>query len=201
MIRRCIHLSKKLIILLIFVIGVFGVYGTYYVYADTVLVPEDLKVFQSDLNKSSSGKLDNYNETLINQSYANLTKMENGPSLTIIPQNQRHLMANTIRNQNIYPSIDELKLNITRENARASKYDLMLKGNVANEIRSVYNLDIITVLEQMNSTQEKIATDFENGDIKAYFADIRKMNDLGKKLHNLTVNSKAQLQDIVNQLS
>ena len=193
-------LSKKLIILLIFVIAVCGVYGSYYVYADTVLVPEDLKVFQGDLNKSLSSPSDTYTETSIEQSDANLTKMENGPSLTIIPQNQRHLMANTIRNENNYTNIDELKQNLTRENARAFKYDLMLKGNVANEIRSVYNPAIIPVLEEMKSLQEKMATDFENGDNKSYAADIRKMNDLGKKLHDLTVNSEAQLQDIVKQL-
>ncbi len=201
MIRKCVKLSKKLIILLAFVIGVFGVYGTYYVYADTVLVPEDLKVFQSDLNKFSSNQPDTYNETSIKQSEANLTNFENGPSLTIIPQNQRHIMANTIRNQNNYTSMDELKQNITRENARAFKYDLMLKGNVANEIRSVYNPAIIPVLEEMKALQEKMASDFESGDNKAYVADIKKMNELGKKFHDLTVNSKAQLQDIVKQLS
>jgi hypothetical protein len=194
-------LSKKIIILLILIIGVFSVYGSYYVYASTVLVPEDLKVFKSDLDKMDSSNPPTYNETLIKQGEANIAKMENGPSLTLIPPNQRHSMANRMRNENANPNIDELKHNITRENARAFKYDLMLRGNIANEIRSVYNPDIIPLLEEMISTQEKIAVDFENGDNKAYVADIKKINELGKKYYNLTINSKTQLQDIVKQLT
>jgi hypothetical protein len=185
-------------VLFVLLIVIFGVYGSYYLYAETTLVPEDLKVFKSDLKKMTD-QPDTFNESEINSAEAKMVEMENGPSLTIIPKNERQMMANKIREQK--STLGEVKQNITREYDRAFKYDLLLKGNIANEIRSAYDKNITNLIDEINNNTDKMANDFENGDNQAYVNDFRNLNKLSIKLHNYMVNSKTQLQNIVNQLN
>jgi hypothetical protein len=198
--REVFTMNKKLLVLFVLLIVVFGIYGAYYLYAENTLVPEDLKVFKSDLKKMTD-QPDTYNESKINLEESKMAEMENGPSLTIIPKNQRHIMANKMREQKNNSTTDEIKQNFTREYNRASKYDLLLKGNIANEIRSAYDKNMINLLDEINKNNDKMANDFENGDNKAYVNDLRNVYELSKKLHTYLVNSNIQLKNIVNQLN
>lgn len=193
-------MNRKFLVLLILLLIVFGIYVTFYLYAENTLIPEDLKVFKSDLKKMTD-QPDTYNESEIDLAESRMVQMTNSPSLTLIPRNERQIMANKIREQNKNSTLDEIRQNITREYDRASKYDLLLKGNIANAIRSAYDKNIINLIDEINNNTNKMANDFENGDNQAYVNDFKKVNELSKKLHTYMVNTKTQLQNIVNQLS
>lgn len=191
-------MDKKVIALIIVAVIVVGAYASYYAYATTVLMPEDLKVFKQDLEK-----LSNKSETsTIKESDINTIESYN--ALSLIPQSTRDQMADNLtnykNNESKKAELEEAKQNFTTNRYIASRYDLILKGDVANDIRSVYDQKVIDLLDKMLANIDKQATDIRNGDSKAYANDLREMINLMNEYEAWRQQAIGYLQDIVTKL-
>lgn len=194
-------MNKKLLVLIILLVGVIGLYGAYYVYATSVIVPEDLKVLKEEYSSIPDQGI--INESEINELNTLATHIETGNSLTTISKSQRQKVANDLRNQmQTYKSqIQEVKQNFTNNNEIASRYDLILKGDVATELRSAYNESKLSLFDKFLNITDNMADDYEKGDNKAVANDIREVTTLGKQLNNWSITSKSQLHNIIKQLN
>lgn len=193
-------MNKKLLALIILLVAVIGLYGTYYVYATTVVMPEDLKVFKEEYKSIPDQGI--FTKSEINELNSLATQIENGPSFTNIPKSERQKMANDLRNQmKPYKSqIQELKENFTNNNEIAVRYDFILKGNVANDLRSAYNESKLSLLDKFFNVTDNMANDCEKGDNKALANDFREFANIAQQINNWGATAKPQLQDIVKQL-
>lgn len=193
-------MDNKKLALIILVVVVVGAYASYYAYASMVLIPEDKKVFKDEL--ASLGN--------VSSSDADIAQMEQAASqiesidLTVIPAAERKTLADQMRSDPFFTtwnaSIAELKQNITRNQEIASRYDLLLKGNVANNIRSIYSQDLVAKVEALGPIFEKIPNDLEKGDGAAYARDVRELAKSMKELQQQLIISKAKLETVVNEL-
>ncbi len=194
-------MNKKILALLIVAVLIIGGYAAFYVFQSLYAIPEDVKVFKDELKSIENAPIPEKDikelETLANQ-------IENGPSLKIIPKSERTKMANDMRNDPFFTSInstvDEIKQNVTNNLEIASRYDLLLKGDVANNIRGIYSQKLISLAEDMQKIIEKIPNNFENGDNTALANDLRELARLGREMNTLAAQNKGKLNDIIKSL-
>jgi hypothetical protein len=196
-------MNKKILALGLGILTVLiaGGYGIFYVYESLYVVSEDLKIFKDELNSVESGIIPESDikemETLANQ-------VENSPSMKNIPLQERKKIANDIRKDPFYfstnSSIGELNSNFTNCRELASRYDLLLKGDVAKDIRSVYSTQMMTLTQNMRITAERIPTDVENGDNAAFARDCREIAKLSRELNAIAIQDKIKLQNIINSI-
>ena len=193
-------MNKKMIALIVLMVMVIGVYGAYYTYATTVLMPEDLKTFESELNATSEPVI---SESDITSMETNATLIENAPSLkNIMPSSDRQSSANGLRQQMapVKSEMQEIRQNLTTNRDIAARYDLILKGDTAKNIRATYNDDYINTADQMMKIDDNIATDLENGDNKALANDMRELSKIARKFNNETAEAHTNLQKIVKEM-
>ncbi len=196
-------MNRKILTMLIIVVAVVGVYGLFYTAVTTVLMPSDLNYFKTELN--SMPQLPINNDSTITQMESAATAIENNPSLKYLSQNQRTEMANQMRNSNSPPP-GFLNQNFTDynnlNNYRVWAYDIILKGNISNEIRNLSSCTakISSLTNETASINQKMANDFENGNDKAYADDLRIMANNTKQYNNAMSELKNKLQTIINQL-
>jgi hypothetical protein len=193
-------MSKKLLALIILLVVVLGLYGSYYIYVTAVIVPEDLKVLKSEYKGIPDQGVLNNSE--INELNKTATQIENGNSLKTIPKSERQKIANDLRSQ-IQPyesQVQEIKQNFTNNNEIALKYDLILKGNVANELRSAYNESKLSLFDKFFNATDDMAKDYEKGDNKALANDMREFIGTTQQINNWSATAKLQLRDIIEQL-
>ncbi|MCE5214112.1 MAG: hypothetical protein LLF83_05270 [Methanobacterium sp.] len=189
-------MDKKVIALIIVAVIVVGAYGGYYAYATMVIQPEDLNTFKDELSGLSSGN----NSTGISEDQ--IVLIESNNALTLISQSQREAMAAnlTAASGSGKAMLEEVKENITSNQNKASRYDIILKSDVANDIRAVYNQKILDLTNQMIANLDKQATDIKNGDTAAYVNDLREYNKLVNEYNAWRQQAIGYLQDIVNKL-
>ncbi len=194
-------MSKKFLALIIIIIAVIGIYGLFYAVASTVLVPMQLNGFKSQLDAVSTNPgIDDSTITLM-ESQAAL--IGNTTPLTSMSQDQRTATASFM---NSTPTPTGLNQSFTQyesyNNYVAWEYDLMFKGNVANSIRNMTGNyeNISSYSNQLSTIHQKMITDFQNGDSKAYADDLRNTADTMKQYNNENAELKTQLQTIINQL-
>ncbi len=194
-------MSKKLIALIILLVAVIGVYGTYYVYATTVLIPGDLIGFKNDYNSIQNPPIDQETIDEINSSTAEF--QSGSVSLSDIPQSQRQQIANNLTSsmQPLQSQLESINQSFQNNNGIATRYDLIFKGNVANEIRQVYSDNATNMLTNMSIIINNMATDMANGNTTAYVNDVQQFVSLGQQFNNLTTTDKPKLHDIITQLS
>jgi len=197
-------MNKKiiaLIALILVIVVCVGGYVSYYAYASTVLIPKDVKVFKDELKSVEGNPIPESNITQL-ESEAN--QIQNGPSLKIIPLSERKKMVSNMEKDPFYTTmnstIDELNENITINQEIASRYDILMKGDVANNIRSVYDAQKMDLIQNMTKTVQDMLTDFENGNNTAVANDMRDMAGEGKELNKFAAEDKPKLQNIINSL-
>ncbi len=171
-------------------------YGGYYAYATMVLMPEDKKIFEEELESINS-----FNESK-QISDEQIDLIENYDALSLIPQSEREATADNITSgiNSTNEEFEDLKANVTRNQEIASRYDLIFKGDVADDIRSVYNQEIIDLADRILKNIDKQAEDIKKGDSKAYADDLREFNDLYEEYVEWSKVAKEKLQNIVTNM-
>lgn len=194
-------MNKKVIALIALVVVIVGGYASYYAYASTYLMPKDVKVFKDELKSMEGVPIPESNitemETLANQ-------IQKLPSLKVVPLSERKKMANEMHNDPYFThmnsTINEINKNFTNNQEIASRYDILLKGDVANNIRDVYNLQVIDLVKNMTNIYQKMPNDIENGDNTAYANDFRELAKYGRELNAIAIEDKTKLQSIIRSL-
>lgn len=194
-------MNKKVLALLIVGVIIVGAYVSYYAYATMVLMPADREVFQEELNSIKNSTV---TESDIKELEQIADQIENGVSLTVIPASERKAYAQELANDpaisSINSTITEVKNNVTTNEEIASRYDLLLKGDVADNIRAVYNQEIVTMMEELYQVVQKLPSDLEKGDNKAVADDFRQIANLSREYNQFVAEAEPRLQEIVNSL-
>lgn len=194
-------MNRKIFAVAIIAVLIIGGYGAFYAYESIYVVPEDLKIMKGELKSIEGG---NIPESDINQMESLANQIQNMPSLKIIPLQERKKIANDLRNDPFYVSmnstINELNANSTNNQGIASRYDILLKGNVAKDIRGIYSTEMTALVQNMKSTIEKMPVDIENGDNSALANDYREIAKIAREYNKLSSNDKTKLQNIINNL-
>jgi hypothetical protein len=200
--NRVKKMSRKIMALIIFIVAVVGIYGLVYAAVTTVLMPQDLNEFKTELDSMSQNQISNSDITQLESAAAT---MDSSP-LKYMSKSQRINIANEMRNGNTIPP-GVLNQDFTEYSNfnyyKSLAYALVLKGNLSSAIKNLSsNYEEINSLgSQMVSLNQKSATDFENGDNKAYADDLRGTANLMKQYKIKMDVLKNNLQNIVNQLS
>ena len=103
--------------------------------------------------------------------------------------------------QPLQSQLESINQSFQNNNGIATRYDLIFKGNVANEIRQVYSDNATNMLTNMSIIINNMATDMANGNTTAYVNDVQQFVSLGQQFNNLTTTDKPKLHDIITQLS
>lgn len=177
---------------------IVGGYASYYAYASMVIIPEDLKTFQSELDAASKPFI---NESQLKEMENQADTIENYNALSLIPQSERDKIAENLTvSESGKAELEEIKQNFTSNRNTASRYDLLFKGDVANNIRLAYDQKIFDIINQMIANLDKQKTDIKNGDSTAWANDLREFVKLARELNTYQEKIKPYLQDIVNKL-
>ena len=198
-------MNRKILALIIFIVAIAGVYGLFYAAVTTVLMPQDLNTFKTELDAMSQSSITN--DSSIAQTESSAAIMESYSPLNGLSQSQRTEMANKMRINNATIPQGVLNQNFneynTYNNYKAMAYSLVLKGDISSRINN-----LSSTYEKVNHLgseivylNQKMATDFENGNNKAYADDLRSTATLTKQYNHEMVILKTQLQTLVNQLS
>lgn len=186
------------VVVVILVVVVLAVYGAFYVYATNNIQPDDLKTFQEDLKTIESTQIPESQINAISQ-YAD--QIENGTSIKELSEEQRNTYSNAMKpNETVKAEFEELNTQIDTNQAIATRYAILLKGDIANEIRTAYNTKLVDVRQNMIETQEKAAEDFAAGNNTAVAADLRQYVQYSKEYNKLLTEAKTSLEKLVNQL-
>ena len=198
-------MNRKILALIIFIVAIAGVYGLFYAAVTTVLMPQDLNTFKTELDAMSQSSITN--DSSIAQTESSAAIMESYSPLNGLSQSQRTEMANKMRINNATIPQGVLNQNFneynTYNNYKAMAYFLILKGDISSEINNLSSTyeEVNQLGSQMVSLNQKMATDFENGNNKAYADDLLSTATLTKQYNHKMVILKTQLQTLVNQLS
>lgn len=192
-------MNKKIIAVIILVVVIAGAYASYYAYASMVMVPEDLKIFKSELESLSSPAIP---ESELKELEESSRMIENFDALSLASQSERNNIAESMisENENFTNEMQEFRINFTNNREISQRYDLMLKGDVANEIRSAYNYETLDLIDKIKNNTDKQAEDIKKGDSKAYANDVREFVKLAKKLNENLDQTRTHLQNVVNEL-
>jgi hypothetical protein len=191
------NLSLPFIIIMI-IIPILAVYGSFYAYATTNIQPQDLKTFEEDLKNIDSNKI-SQNEINTISNLAN--KIESGVAIKDLPSSQISTNVAIMRS-NLTEKTDFESLNQkTKSNqAIATRYDFLFKGDIAKQIRIAYNIKLIELRQKMIQTQEKAADDFEAGNNQAVAADLKQYVEIAKEYNSLIDTAANSLLIIVTKL-
>ncbi|HML05245.1 MAG TPA: hypothetical protein VK426_05685 [Methanobacterium sp.] len=197
-------MSRKSLVLIIFIFAVVGIYGLFYAAVTAVLIPQDLNEFKNELNTMPQLPLNN--DSSIKDMESQAAIMESNSPLKYMSQSERTNTANQMRNGNAIPP-EAMNSDFTDYNAynnyKALAYSLILKGDVSNEIKNLSSSyeELSSYANKTEAINQKMATDFENGDNKAYADDLRSLASMMKQYNIEMAQLKIQLQNVINTLS
>jgi len=197
-------MNKKKLMGIILLLGIAVVYCGLYVAVTNILMPLDLDFAKSGLNTSTEPLID---ESVIKETENSAVLMENSPYVKDTPHNQRVIDANKMRkdkhSSEISPEVvqgiaDFKKLNYYSVWA----YYLIFRWDIANEINSISNImDKLEKVENNSDTiDEKLATDWENGDTKAVSADLRDSANNLRQINSLNSELNDHYQNLAKQI-
>ena len=186
------------IAIVIVLVVVLGVYASFYAYAVNNIEPQDLKTFEKDLKNIDSTKIP---ESDIN-SISNLAnQIKTGTKIKELPEKQVSTYSAAMKpSQKLKISFENLNNKTKINQAIATRYDFLLKGDLAKEIRTAYNTKMVDLRQKMISTQEKAAKDFKKGNNTAVAADLKQYVKYAKEYNKITIEAKKSLEKIVEQL-
>ncbi len=192
-------MNKKIIALIVLVVVIAGGYASYYAYASMVLIPEDLKMLKSEFDATNNPGIP---ESEIKALENSASMVESYNALSMVSQSERDSISQqlTSDNGNYSILITELKTNFTANQELAQRYDLLLKADVAKELRLAYTNETVTILDQMKINTEKQAADIKSGDSKAYANDLREFASLSRQLNSNLEQARTHLQNTINKL-
>ncbi|HMK53390.1 MAG TPA: hypothetical protein VK444_01280 [Methanobacteriaceae archaeon] len=195
-------MNRKTLALIIILVVVVGAYGLFYAAVTTILMPQDLNEFKNQLD--SIPQLPVNNDSSISEMESAAAVTESMSALNYLSKDQRTQMASMMRNSAaLPPGLDQnFKDYYAFSSYKVLAYDLTLKGNISNEIKNISSTyeEITNLGNETLTINQKMATDFENGDNKAYAADLRNLASTMKKYNIAMAKLKTQLQNIVKQL-
>lgn len=184
--------------IIIIVVAVLAVYGTFYAYASSNIQSQDLKTFEEDLKTIDSTKI---SENEINTISNLATKIETGFAIKDLPAEQISSNAAAMKpTETDKTDFDKLNNKTNTNQAIATRYDFLLKGDIAGEIRIAYNTKMVELRQKMIQTQEQAANDFTTGNNTAVAADLKQYVQYANEYNNLTTSAKTSLEKIVNKL-
>ena len=196
-------MDKKVLALLIVgvIVLVAGGYASYYAYASVVLIPEDVNTFKSELDSLENGTIIPESDIKEIENVAN--QLESG-QYVLVSDSERKKVADDMRNDPFFVSLNssaqEIKNNFTNNQNIASRYDILLKGSVANQIRNIYSDELSNTTDKLIQIAQKLPNDIENGNKTLIIADFREMASIGRQLNNQAAAAKINLQNVINEL-
>lgn len=186
----------------IFLITIVGVYGLFYAAVTTVLMPMDANAFKAELNTL---QVPMNNESSIAELEIAAADMERTSALSYVSQKERTEVANSMRMGNTIPLVF-INQNMVEYNKSYSNriwaYDLALRGDISSQIKNITSTheEISRLNNETEAIHQKLYTDFEKGDTKAYAEDLRKVTHNLRQYNIAMENLKTQLQNVINQL-
>lgn len=192
-------MNKKIIALIVLVAVIVGGYASYYAYASMALLPADLELFKDEVEATSSPGIP---ESVITEMENSASMVESYNGLSMISQNERNNVAEqmTGNNGNYTKMMKELKNNFTTNQDIALRYDVLLKGDVAQEIRLAYTNETLSLIDQIKNNTDKQAADIKNGDSASYAKDVREFAKLARQFNTNAEQAHTHLQNVVNKL-
>ena len=190
-----------MLIILLFV--VCSVYCGFYLVVTNIFMPSDLDFAKSGINTTLTSE----NEVAIKNLENEATLMEKYPSLANTPQSQRISDAKMMQGSEKSETPENTQGNTEFRNFinyHFWMYILILRWDIANELKNMSNtLDKQSQLSQASDLiNEKMATDWENGDDKAYAKDLRALannlrqnNYLNKELITYNENLAKKIEN------
>lgn len=191
-------MNKKIIALIVLVAVIAGGYASYYAYASMTLLPGDLEVFKDELEATSSPGIP---ESVITEMENSASMVESYNALSMVSQNERNSVAEQMSgNGNYTKMMKELKNNFTINHDIALRYDILLKGDVAQEIRLTYTNETLSLIDQIKNNTDKQAADIKNGDSTSYANDVREFAKLARQFNTNEEQAHTHLQNVLNKL-
>jgi uncharacterized protein YaiI (UPF0178 family) len=191
-------MNKKIIVLIVLVAVIAVGYASYYAYASMTLLPGDLEVFKDELEATSSPGIP---ESVITEMENSASMVESYNALSMVSQNERNSVAEQMSdNVNYTKMMKELKNNFTINHDIALRYDILLKGDVAQEIRLTYTNETLSLIDQIKNNTDKQAADIKNGDSASYANDVREFAKLARQFNTNEEQAHTHLQNVVNKL-
>lgn len=186
------------VVIFISVIAVLAVYGSFYAYATTNIQPQDLKTFKEDLKNIESTKI---SESEINTLSDLANKIKTGTEIKKLPQEQVSTYSAAMKpNDSVNKSIGDLNNKTKSNQAIATRYDLLFKGDIAKEIRKAYNVKLVDLRLKMIQTREKAAKDFSAGDNAAVAEDLNQYVEYAKQYNSLIDTAISSLDYIIGEM-
>ena len=198
-----IIMDKKkfaIIIVAVSLVLVVGAYVAYYAYASMVIIPEDVNTLNDDLQSIEEN-------TIPDSDIKELEELANqleSPDYVLVSYSQRKQLADELRNN---PDLVFLKMSLITTNSTfaenkeaASKYDFLLKWDIARDMRSVYSDEYIITANKFVNTYENLPNDLEKGDEAKVVADLRELADNSRELNKLSKELKSKIQNLINKL-
>lgn len=162
------------------------------------LFPGDLEVFKDELEATSSPGIP---ESVITEMENSASMVESYNALSMVSQNERNSVAEQMSgNGNYTKMMKELKNNFTINHDIALRYDILLKGDVAQEIRLTYTNETLSLIDQIKNNTDKQAADIKNGDSASYANDVREFAKLARQFNTNEEQAHTHLQNVVNKL-
>ena len=129
-------MNRKIMALIIFIVAVVAIYGVIYAAVTTVLMPQDLNEFKTELDAMSQNQISNSDITQLESAAAT---MDSSP-LSYMSKSQRVNIANEMRNGDTVPP-GVLNQDFTQYNNfnyyKSLAYALVLKGDLSSGINNL----------------------------------------------------------------
>lgn len=162
---------------------------------DLTAFKEELNTVQVPVNNASS----------ISEMESAAADMESTSALDYVSESERSEVANTMRIANTPPPgfLDQDFEEYNQFNSyRMLAYNLIFRGDISNQIKNISSSheEISRLNNDTELINQKMYTDMENGDTKAYAEDL-KMIAVNLKQYNIAMEKlKIQLQNLIGQL-
>lgn len=186
----------------IFLIAIVGIYGLFYAAVTTVLMPMDAGAFKAELN---TVEVPVNNASSIAELESAAADMERTSALSYISQKERTEVANSMRMGNTIPMVfinqNMVEYDTSYRN-RIWAYDLVLRGDISSQMKNISSTheEISRLNNETEVINQKLYTDFEKGDSKAYAEDLRKVAHNLRQYNIAMEKLKTQLQNVTSQL-
>jgi hypothetical protein len=195
-------ISKKILGIFIAIVAIIGIYGLFYIAITTVLMPMDLTAFKEELD---TVQVPVNNASSISEMESGAADMESTSTLDYVSESERSEVANTMRIANTPPPgfLDQNLEEYNQFNSyRMLAYNLIFRGDISNQIKNISSSheEISRLNNDTELINQKMYTDMENGDTKAYAEDLKKIASNLKQYNITMAKLKTQLQNLIGQL-
>lgn len=188
--------------MLIILVAIIGIYGVIYVAITNVLMPSDLDTFKSEL---STVQVPVNNDSSIKEMENAAAYTESASSLEYVSPSERSAVASSMRISNTPPPEffnQNLEVSDQFFSYRMWAYTLIFRGDISNELKNISSTheEISRLNNETESLNQKLYTDMEKGDSKAYAEDLKLIANNLKQYNTAMAELKNHLKTLVNLL-